>query len=321
MALTRSITPFSWVLVTLFSFLLVPACSEPRSTNSSATLTKPLPAVKPADDSADSVEKSGEVADTGAGGEPAEAEAEEPQPDAAAGTDQAEEPAEQEVVAPAEQSPKTVLILGDSLAATGFGVMLEKRLDAHPLVTCFRKGKSASGLARPDFFDWPGEAKRQLERRKPDLVVVIMGGNDGQDLISTKKGTRRIGWKSESWDAGYRERMDAFLATLSQQDRTVLWLGLPKTNTVKFEAKLRLIRSIQEAALTQLGEQHRYLNTTPLLSDEEGTLLRMIKVGRKTHALRAEDGIHFTMSGSTYFADKVLPEVLKSLNLDPVEDK
>ena len=66
---------------------------------------------------------------------------------------------------PAEPTrPRKVLILGDSLAATGFGALLEKKLDAHPDVECFRKGKSASGLARPDFFDWPGEAKRQIQR-------------------------------------------------------------------------------------------------------------------------------------------------------------
>jgi len=55
--------------------------------------------------------------------------------------------------AAAPTEPRRVLILGDSLAATGFGAMLEKRLDAREDVVCYRKGKSASGLARPDFFD------------------------------------------------------------------------------------------------------------------------------------------------------------------------
>lgn len=78
---------------------------------------------------------------------------------------------------PAE--PYKVLILGDSLAATGFGALLERKLDAHPHVVAFREGKSASGLARPDFFDWLEMGKKHAEFRQPDLVIVIMGGNDG----------------------------------------------------------------------------------------------------------------------------------------------
>src|SRR5688572_2790634 len=46
------------------------------------------------------------------------------------------------------------LIIGDSMAATDFGVALEKQLDAHRYISCVRWGKSATGLARPDYFDW-----------------------------------------------------------------------------------------------------------------------------------------------------------------------
>ena len=83
---------------------------------------------------------------------------------------------------PPPAAPRKVLILGDSLAATGFGALLEKKLDAHPDIECDRKAKSATGLARPDFYDWEAEAKKQVDAKQPDLVVVIMGGNDGQDL-------------------------------------------------------------------------------------------------------------------------------------------
>src|SRR5690606_15905590 len=109
---------------------------------------------------------------------------------------------------------------GDSLAATGFGALLERKLDAHPLIKCHRKGKSASGLARPDFFDWIAEGKRQVELRDPDLVVVIMGGNDGQDLTRPPRGGgKRVTWKDEAWADAYRERMDQFLHELQAPDR------------------------------------------------------------------------------------------------------
>jgi len=236
------------------------------------------------------------------------------------------EPAIAEPVAPPEpearKTPHKVLILGDSLAATGFGALLERKLDAHADVECFRKGKSASGLARPDFFDWPAEAKRQLDLRKPELVIVIMGGNDGQDLTPAKaqsKKGKRVSWADpEAWKADYRVRMDDFLAALAGDDRKVLWLGLPTMGMKSLETKLETIRQVQQDAVAALGDRGRYVDTAPFVTTDDGALLTEAKVAgsKKAQPIRAEDRIHFTMSGSEYFADKVLPEVLSVLGVE-----
>ncbi len=219
---------------------------------------------------------------------------------------------------PADAPPTEhkVLILGDSLAATGFGALLERKLDAHPQIVCYRKGKSASGLARPDFFDWPAEAKKQIEFRKPDLVIVIMGGNDGQDL--TRKKGKRVAWSdAEAWKADYRVRMDELLAGLVADNREVLWLGLPKMGLRSLEAKLEIIRAVQTEAIAAQGDRALYVDTIPMVTDDGGELLAEAKVGksRKPQPIRADDRIHFTMSGSEYFADQVYPKVLDALQV------
>lgn len=215
-------------------------------------------------------------------------------------------------------APKKVLILGDSLAATGFGALLERKLDAHPDIECGRKGKSASGLARPDFFDWPAEAKKQIEAKKPELVVVIMGGNDGQDMTPAKKKGKRTPWSDvDAWKADYRTRMDAFLAEVVSDDRKVLWLGLPTMGLRSLEKKLETIRAIQKEAVDAQGDRASYLDTAPFVTDASGELLTEAKVksSKKAQPIRAEDRIHFTMSGSEYFADQVYPEVLEALGV------
>ncbi|HWB75272.1 MAG TPA: DUF459 domain-containing protein [Nannocystaceae bacterium] len=216
-------------------------------------------------------------------------------------------------------TPKKVLILGDSLAATGFGALLERKLDAHPDIECGRKGKSASGLARPDFFDWPAEAKKQIEAKKPELVVVIMGGNDGQDMTPAKKKGKRTPWSDvDAWKADYRTRMDAFLGEVVSDDRKVLWLGLPTMGLRSLEKKLEMIREIQKEAVEAQGDRASYLDTAPFVTDDKGELLTEAKVksSKKAQPIRAEDRIHFTMSGSEYFAEQVYPEVLKVLGVD-----
>ncbi len=213
--------------------------------------------------------------------------------------------------------PRKVLILGDSLAATGFGALLQKQLDAHPDIKCFRKAKSATGLARPDFYDWMAEGKRQIAARDPHLVVVILGGNDGQDLTNKSGKGKRVHWKTEEWDDAYADRMNAFLEEIAGEDRQVLWLGLPRMGMRSFEKKLELIRSVQETAVREkLGERGEYLDTTDMTSDENGALLKRADVGKKKNqSLRADDGIHFTMAGSQYFADRVYPEVVRVLGV------
>jgi hypothetical protein len=223
----------------------------------------------------------------------------------------------------APQEPRTVLILGDSLAATGFGALLEEKLDAHPDVVCYRKAKSASGLARPDFYDWFDQGVRQVEFRKPDLVIVVMGGNDGQDLPAWK-GSSRVNWDTPGWPGAYRARVDDFLGKITEpveggDAANVLWLGLPKMGMRSLEKKLVLIRQIQQEAVAALGSGAVYLDTTQFLVDEKGELIVSAPVQGKTRELRAEDGIHFTMSGSEYLADKVYPEILVTLGLPTQE--
>lgn len=247
-----------------------------------------------------------------------EPDALEPQP-----ADVEAEVAKAEPEAPAlPAEPYKVLILGDSLAATGFGALLERKLDAHPHVVCYREGKSASGLARPDFFDWLEMGKKHVEFRQPDLVVVIMGGNDGQDITRRKNGDgKRANWKSEGWEAEYRARVDAFLANVSAPGRKVLWLGLPFMGLRSLEEKLTTIRRVQQDAVEALGDGYRYLDTVPFVTTEDGKMLTEAKVGprNKSQAIRAEDKIHFTMAGSEYFADRIFPAVLDVLALPDVQ--
>lgn len=287
---------------------LVAACTADKTAATSATVVAPPPAAIPtAADPAPADEETAPVA--AADKAPAPAVAPGSPDEAAAAQDDA-----------APQEPRRVLVLGDSLAATGFGALLEKRLDAHPDIECFRKAKSATGLARPDFYDWESEAKKAVKERKPDLVVVIMGGNDGQDLTTKSGKGKRVGWKSEGWNDAYKERVASFLRELSGDGRKVLWLGLPRTDTSSFEQKLAVIRELQSGAVGELGEQGVYLDTSPFLTTSSGELLEKASVGkRKDQVLREEDGIHFTMAGSEYFAEKVYPEVLKVLGVADVE--
>lgn len=212
---------------------------------------------------------------------------------------------------------RKVLLLGDSLAATGFGVLLEKALDAHPNIDCARRAKSATGLARPDFFDWYKHSKRAVAKHDPELVIVILGGNDGQDLVL--EGKQRARWKKEEWDNAYAARVLEFVDGMKAPGRKMVWLGLPRTDTKNFEKKLKRIRAVIQEALGERSSWVNYVDTTPMVVDERGTLKKNVRRGRRVAPLRQKDGIHFTMHGSGYFADQVYPVIVNALGLDDVQ--
>ncbi len=299
----------------LVPLVLVFGCTEPSGVGGSVDAPGPTPAETPTPGDAPPPADPVLVA-----GNPAAADAPEP-----AIADAPVEPEEPALTIP--DQPYKVLILGDSMAATGFGVLLENKLDKHPHVDAYRKAKSASGLARPDFFDWYDQGPAQVEFRKPDLVIVVMGGNDGQD-IPPWKGSNRVRWDTDAWPGAYRDRVDLFLAKISapiaredgsEVSARILWLGLPQMGLRSLEKKLVLIRQIQQDAVASHGQGAVYLDTTPFLVDAQGGLIETAHVDGKQRELRAEDGIHFTMPGSEYFADKVYPEVLGALSLPEID--
>lgn len=220
---------------------------------------------------------------------------------------------------PARPGPHRVLILGDSMAATDFGRALEKQLDRRPDVTVARRGKSSTGLARPDYFDWMAESARRVKKHDPDLVVVIIGGNDGQDLqkLPKAKGPKRVFWKSDKWPAAYADRVTDFCMSMLTDYRRVVWLELPVMDHRRLEKKLELIRRVQREALAKLEPRVHYVATRDHFLSEKGRLLRKVKAPgyKRPQQLRQEDGIHFTVPGGRYFADRVAKDVLAALGV------
>ena len=74
-----------------------------------------------------------------------------------------------------------MLIVGDSDAGT-FAPYLERLLDETGLVDVELDYVVSSGLARPDFHDWPAHLRDTLGSSDPDIVIVTFGGNDAQGL-------------------------------------------------------------------------------------------------------------------------------------------
>ena len=95
----------------------------------------------------------------------------------------------------------------------------------------------ASGLARPDFFDWPGHLARLLQdpESAPEATVVLFGPNDFQDV---EVGGTILGAGTPAWDTWYRQRVGAVMDLLHRDGTTLTWLTLPAMKDPSFSATM-----------------------------------------------------------------------------------
>jgi hypothetical protein len=227
--------------------------------------------------------------------------------------------------AAAADAPK-VLVIGDSMIAGAFGVFLERALEKDYALPVRRKGKSSSGLARPDFHDWHEAAREIVGAWKPDASVVMFGGNDVQGLYIPKavreKGQDEwIRWQDDGWDEEYGRRIDAFCDIIAPGGERIFWVGMPVMRPPKFHARVQRVNVIYRARMAARGGA-KFVDAWDVLADENGAYADKIAVGKnedgtlgKKVRVRAGDGIHLSPAGANVLRDHVLAVMQTELGI------
>lgn len=211
----------------------------------------------------------------------------------------------------ADEGLPTILLAGDSMIAGGFGLFLERAL-AEQRYPVRRRGKSSSGLARPDFFDWQKEARRLIEGGTPDLSIVMFGGNDVQGLYMG--GGEWIRWHEEAWPTEYTRRMQAFCDVLAPEEQPVVWVGLPIMRPERFRGRVERMNTLYREFCADKPNIH-FVDTWTVLADADGEYADRIVLdpepvesGRRSKRVRvrAGDGIHLSPAGAHVLKAHVL---------------
>ena len=84
--------------------------------------------------------------------------------------------------APTADEPLRVYIGGDSIIRDAGDAFLDIASDT-PLFDTTLHYENATGLTRPDFYDWPAAFADDMAERRPEVVFVLFGGNDSQGII------------------------------------------------------------------------------------------------------------------------------------------
>ena len=195
-------------------------------------------------------------------------------------------------------APLQLYVAGDSVAKD-LGEALS-RVTPVDLVTPELDARVATGLTRPDAFDWPQRIAEIVTRADlPDAMVFMAGSNDWQDKYSIDDRG------SPEWQQFYREQVAQIMDLGNQVGVHVFWVGMPPVRPDKIaDDGIRLMNSIfaEEAAKR---EWVTYVDAYTMFSAPGGGYADFVN----GTLVRQDDGIHLNFDGINMLGEAVYAQI------------
>jgi len=200
------------------------------------------------------------------------------------------------IKAPTAARPLRLYLGGDSMA-NSFGVALQRVAGSTGIIAPTIDYRVVSGLARPDYFNWPLHLAEDVVPTDPEVVVLLFGANDAQSL-RLDDGTicRRF---ERCWIAEYRRRVAGTMDLLRDPDgdRLVLWLGQPIMGPSSGVDHVDLFNAVYEEEAAD-RPWVRYVDTWSWFARPDGSYSAYLPAADGTeHRVREPDDVHLTAAG------------------------
>jgi hypothetical protein len=174
-------------------------------------------------------------------------------------------------------------------------------------------GHVATGLERPDVYNWFDRIREVMKKDKPNVVIVAFGANDDHSYMTGLPSGVSLGnFGSTAWIKEYRRRVGGFMDTVIHGGGFIVYIGMPIVSSRSESSDFDLINRIlyQEAKKRPNGAL--YLDTWFQFADPKtGGYAEYLKNAHGDLVkVRADDGVHFEPAGG----DIIARLVLKALN-------
>jgi hypothetical protein len=177
-------------------------------------------------------------------------------------------------------------------------------------------GRVATGLTRPDVFNWFKHVDEQVKEQEIDTVVFCFGGNDDSGAMTgLPEGVSLDDFGGAKWTREYRRRVGGLMDTANQAGAFVVWLGLPITDD---PAQSRRWKVINRAALAEARRRTgkvAFVDLYGLLSEGGGYAPYLRFDDGQLVKVRADDGVHLERAGGDLVARQVVRELRQVYDL------
>ncbi len=200
--------------------------------------------------------------------------------------------------------PLRVGIYGDS-QAKDLGRRIIQLAADDPLMTLVEHGRVSTGLARPDYYNWPARLQELLGSEDQDVIVFLSGSNDAQTLQDREgNGVADVG--SPQWEEEYRRRVAGLMDLVNNGRHRLVWVTVPLVGNAKLAPTMQLVNGIiRDQAATRPWVV--VADAEPLLAGPDGGYVDYFTPdGGAPVRCRRSDRIHLTLACLDILASHVI---------------
>ncbi|MGH9045958.1 MAG: SGNH/GDSL hydrolase family protein, partial [Acidimicrobiales bacterium] len=166
-------------------------------------------------------------------------------------------------------------------------------------------------LTRPDYFDWPDELSVDLPKYTPQLIVIMIGANDAQDL----PGPPDVPYGTPAWDTIYRSRVDSFMTEATSRGAQVIWVGMPPMEKPGLSDDMTNLNGI----VRDVAKKHQgidFVSSWTVLGTPTGQFTPYLVVNGQEVNVREPDGTHIAPGGAQLLATVVESAIRSTLHVN-----
>lgn len=215
------------------------------------------------------------------------------------------------------ERPMRIWTAGDSVAIVP-GQALVRIASGNPVLQSASPpdGRLASGLERPDVFNWFEHIPAEIERLKPNLVVLSFGANDDHGYITGAPGGSINGFATVEWSREYRRRVGGLMSKIAASGRLQVWLLPPITRDSAQSERYKLIGRLIEQEAELRPARVRVVDMAELLSGPGGAYVDYVESSGGAYVrVRASDGVHLDPAGGDIVAREVIAKAREMADL------
>ncbi len=212
-----------------------------------------------------------------------------------------------------QQDKKLKIILtGASLTGNLYKGITDNPTEFDSQFTYINEAVGSSGIVRDDFFNWPEAIEQNLSVWNADYIIMFVGSNDNQSILSSEDG-KRYKPNTEQWQKEYRRRVKLIMQSAQEKNIKLLWVSLP---IMKFSRLNQMALQANKISLQESNIHNAYyLDLWDVFSDEQGRYSRRgPDIQGQIRVLRSSDGVHFNNHGRAqlaFFVREKLEEIIK----------
>jgi uncharacterized protein len=211
-----------------------------------------------------------------------------------------------------------VWVAGDSLVIVpGYAVV--RASGASPAIESVGgvDGRIATGLARPDVFNWFQEIRRRVKELRPRVVVLGFGGNDDKAYMTgLPDGVSIDAFGGSVWRREYARRVGGVMDVINRAGGFVVWIGLPQTRSREQTQRFDVVNAVVQREARKREGRAAFIDTYTMFAGEDGGYTQYLPdASGHLRKVRADDGVHFEREGGDMIAREVLRQMNRAYDL------